>query len=80
MGTKCSFINYLDIDYDQRKKEDCAKACLNTKGCTHFDWGYNVCFRKWGFVSKNDAFWSGNKDFICGIIVSRSTLGKSSNI
>lgn len=81
MSEKCFFFGYTDIGYEEIEKENCAKACQTTEGCTHFDWNNGYCVKKSGFVTKNEAIWaSWNQNTICGIIEKQNRPGKISKI
>jgi len=49
----------------------CANTCRQTGGCTHFTWTTyqsGTCWMKQNHVNKSDAFFTGNKLMICGIV------------
>ena len=53
----------------------CVRACQATSGCTHFVFNdLNVCWKKRGSVSKENAIWINFSNIFCGI---RSNFVKS---
>jgi hypothetical protein len=49
----------------------CGPKCAQTNGCTHFawnNWNGGTCWMKHGSVSKNNAFSSGDRNMVCGVL------------
>jgi hypothetical protein len=56
--------------------KDCGGKCAQTSGCTHFTWtklNGGTCWMKYGSVSKNDAFSTGDSTMVCGILLSKDS-------
>ena len=54
---KCDFKGNDMYSEFKNTIEECAKACANNKGCTHFAFGLDKnCNYKHKFVTKDDAF------------------------
>ena len=74
MGDNCDFFNN-DIQMEKVSKvEDCIEACRTTLGCTHFRLINGECWKKYGSVTKLDAFWRGNRG-VCGILEDSENSG-----
>jgi hypothetical protein len=55
----------------QIRGEDCGGRCAQTDGCTHFTWtNHNggTCWMKRGNVGKENAFDTGDRSMVCGIV------------
>ncbi|XP_065674738.1 uncharacterized protein LOC136091291 [Hydra vulgaris] len=66
----CDFRN-RDLANAQIKGAECGGRCSTTPQCTHFSWNsYNggTCWMKYGPVSKSDAFETGDRGMVCGVI------------
>ena len=51
--------------------DQCGSKCASTSGCTHFTYTtYNdgTCWMKQGPVSKSNAFDTGDKTMVCGVV------------
>ncbi|UJR07340.1 hypothetical protein I4U23_011627 [Adineta vaga] len=51
--------------------EDCGGRCAATSGCTHFAWTTHnggTCWMKHGRVTKANAFETGDRSMVCGVI------------
>ncbi|CAF1508701.1 unnamed protein product [Adineta ricciae] len=56
--------------------EQCGGRCAATSGCTHFTWTtYNggTCWMKHGHARKENAFSTGDRSMVCGVVEQRST-------
>ncbi len=74
---RCDFRG-RDLGNAQVRGEDCGGRCAQTQGCTHFTWtGWNggTCWMKYGTVSKNDAYETGDPNMVCGVISGSGTSG-----
>ncbi|CAF1250178.1 unnamed protein product [Adineta steineri] len=59
-----------DLSNVQVPADQCGGKCAVTAGCTHFTWtNYQggTCWMKQGWVSKTDAFSTGDQTVVCGI-------------
>lgn len=60
-----------DMSNVQTSGELCGGNCASSPGCTHFTWttlNGGTCWKKSGKVSKNDAYETGDKSMVCGIV------------
>ena len=64
----------LDVAKENVPQSKCYSTCLNTGGCTHYNYQDGTCWMKKGIVFQNDAldFYAGSE---CGIVRKHSTLG-----
>ena len=77
---QCDF-KYQSSKSAQVKREECSEKCSQTIDCTHFVWTKykgGTCWMKSGNVSPEDAFKTGDKTMLCGIL-SRPLSVKESN-
>ena len=54
------------------KREECSERCSQSIDCTHFVWTKykgGTCWMKSGNVSSEDAFKTGDKTMLCGILL-----------
>ena len=68
----CDFIGN-DLSNQKTSGQDCASTCTSTSGCTHFTWttfNDGTCWMKTQSVSESDAFSTGDKSMVCGIVPS----------
>ena len=66
---KCDFKNQ-DMSNAQTVSSQCGPKCLATSGCTHYTWTSSnggTCWMKKGLVTKADAFYVTNSDYVCGV-------------
>ena len=66
----CDF-NENNLSNVKVRGEDCGGRCAQTDGCTHFTWtNYNggTCWMKTGNVGKGNAFDTGDRSTVCGIV------------
>ena len=61
----CDF-NDGDMGREWSTGPECGGKCRATSGCTHFAFLNGWCYKKWGSVSLNDAFWKSG--VVCGIL------------
>ena len=66
----CDFKNN-DLMNVKIPGSQCGGKCAATQGCTHFtQTSYNggTCWMKSGSVSQSNAFYTGDKSMVCGIV------------
>ena len=60
-----------DLSNARVSGDKCGPKCVSTSGCTHFTWTtYNggTCWMKKGSVSKSNAFDTGDRTMVCGVV------------
>ena len=71
-----------DLSNARVSGDKCGQTCVSTSGCTHFTWTtYNggTCWMKKGPISKSNAFDTGNKTMVCGVVSGKNDFYYFSN-